>query len=77
MKIGPFRNTNRACLEKIFVNSFPQIASLALAGTPHSTLLVFFRDTGEESSTRRVERAQFRPLTPRVERQDLGKYPEI
>ena len=49
-------------------------ASLALAGKPQSALLSVSGDTEEGSSTRRVERTKFEPLTPR-ETSNLGEIP--
>jgi hypothetical protein len=46
------RNTNRACLEALFTNSFPQnFLSLALAGKPLSALLVIL-ETPEKTARR-------------------------
>jgi len=72
--MDPFRNTIRACLETLFINSFPQNGLFGLSWQASVDSVSVTGDTGEESSTRRAESTKLGPLTPRRTSR-FGKIP--
>ena len=65
MKKGAFRNTNKARIEALFINSFPQKKLFGLSWQASVDSVSVSGDTGKENSTGRVERTKLGPLTPR------------
>jgi hypothetical protein len=58
------------------INAFPQNGLFGLSWKASVDSASVYGDTGEDSSTRRVERTKFGPLTPR-ETSRFGKIPEM